>query len=316
MGVKSYFYNQKKSAGWIDAIRKTATKIVKRILDIDKIEEENDALFYFLNSLYDVRTVPPAVGGLRDLQKCDAVLLKIFDKVCRKYNFEYWLDYGTLLGAYRHGGFIPWDDDLDVAMQRDDYNKVLPILKKELTAYGIEIVDEEAMVRIGIGYKHKATGVWLDIFPVDLTKSTICCDEISSMLYTKCLKYRKYYIRHHKKISVEEMCKIKEKIIDIPAGNKRVLYHGPEYEYDIPYACDFDDVFPLGKITFEGHEFSVPGKCELYLERIYGYNYMKFPRNGVEHHGDGVLRLSQWAAYSGTNMVTILQELDKIYCSI
>lgn len=58
-------------------------------------------------------------------------LLAQFDRVCRKYNLTYYLDGGTLLGAVRHHGFIPWDDDIDVEMFRNDYDKLLQIAGQE-----------------------------------------------------------------------------------------------------------------------------------------------------------------------------------------
>ncbi len=58
-------------------------------------------------------------------------ILEQFDAVCRKYNLRYFADYGTLLGAVRHKGFIPWDDDIDVTMFRDDYEKLQQIAHKE-----------------------------------------------------------------------------------------------------------------------------------------------------------------------------------------
>ena len=70
-----------------------------------------------------------------DLQKAQRVMLrilKVFDAICKKYELTYWLDAGTLLGAARHGGFIPWDDDVDVAMPVDDYKKFCEIAPKEM----------------------------------------------------------------------------------------------------------------------------------------------------------------------------------------
>ena len=61
-------------------------------------------------------------------------LLEQFDSVCKKHNLRYFADYGTLLGAVRHNGFIPWDDDIDVVMFRDDYTKLKSIAEKEFTS--------------------------------------------------------------------------------------------------------------------------------------------------------------------------------------
>ena len=64
---------------------------------------------------------------LRQVQLIQLEILKDFVKVCNKYNLQYFLDGGTLLGAVRHKGFIPWDDDLDLAMPREDYDTLIEI---------------------------------------------------------------------------------------------------------------------------------------------------------------------------------------------
>lgn len=70
--------------------------------------------------------------SLRQTQLVQLHLLHVFDAICREHGLRYCLAYGTLIGAMRHDGFIPWDDDLDVAMPRDDYEKFLKAAKAEL----------------------------------------------------------------------------------------------------------------------------------------------------------------------------------------
>lgn len=66
------------------------------------------------------------------IQKESYGILKIFHMICEKEDLKYILDFGTLLGAIRHKGFIPWDDDLDVSMPRKDYEKFLKVASKYL----------------------------------------------------------------------------------------------------------------------------------------------------------------------------------------
>lgn len=59
-------------------------------------------------------------------------VLEVIEEICKKYNLQYYADWGTLLGAIRHKGFIPWDDDIDICLIRKDYNKLIQVLPKEL----------------------------------------------------------------------------------------------------------------------------------------------------------------------------------------
>lgn len=108
-------------------------------------------------------------------------LLVEFDKVCKKNNLKWFVDYGTLLGAARHQGFIPWDDDIDVSMFRDDYMKLLAIAPDEFkepyffqSAYTDEKVWPFSKLRdsrttaIEIPEMKKMNqGIFIDIFPLD-----------------------------------------------------------------------------------------------------------------------------------------------------
>ena len=140
-----------------------------KALGLDKQKEEIDSLYYYLNSFCDITSLPPTKNkNLRDLQLGILELLKIFHKLCKKHNLTYWLDSGNLLGAYRHKGFIPWDDDMDVAMPREDYEKVIPLLKPELEKYGIIVGpggiydDRDILQRLGVNYKTAETNGYMD----------------------------------------------------------------------------------------------------------------------------------------------------------
>lgn len=68
---------------------------------------------------------------IRNVQLVQTKTLKKFDEICRKYDIKYWICYGSLIGAIRHNGFIPWDDDLDIGIMRSDYNKLSQVPREE-----------------------------------------------------------------------------------------------------------------------------------------------------------------------------------------
>ena len=119
---------------------------------------------------------------LRKLQLTILEILKIFKVICEKHHLRYFMVGGTMLGAARHKGFIPWDDDLDVGMPRRDYEKFLRIVKKELPdgydflnykmtsdyhRYFSRIVDKKVEIYNASNTKEIIENAWLDIFPYD-----------------------------------------------------------------------------------------------------------------------------------------------------
>ncbi len=71
----------------------------------------------------------------RELQLKLLEIMKVFHSVCEKHSLKYFMLGGTMLGAVRHKGFIPWDDDLDIGMTRESYNKLLKIAEMDLPKY-------------------------------------------------------------------------------------------------------------------------------------------------------------------------------------
>lgn len=72
---------------------------------------------------------------LQQLKDCEREMLRCFADICNKHGIKYFVQGGTLLGTVRHGGFIPWDDDIDVSLHREDYEKFLAVAEKELPEY-------------------------------------------------------------------------------------------------------------------------------------------------------------------------------------
>lgn len=118
---------------------------------------------------------------MNDLQKCELEILKEFDRVCKMNNLNYSLGSGTMLGAVRHKGFIPWDDDIDVLMPANDYKKFCKIAPKAFsekfflqTSYTDSWYASFSKVRmngttaIEKGFENCRfhQGVWIDIFPI------------------------------------------------------------------------------------------------------------------------------------------------------
>ncbi len=100
-------------------------------------------------------------------------------KICEKHGLTYWLDGGTLLGAVRHKGFIPWDDDIDIGLMREDYDVLLPLLEKELPPeLGVQSRKSDKKYKLPfvkvrdryskIEDNFEFNGIFIDIFPFDI----------------------------------------------------------------------------------------------------------------------------------------------------
>lgn len=132
----------------------------------------------------------PEGSEMRDLQMTALGILLEFDRICNKHNIKYILSSGTLLGAVRHGGFVPWDDDVDVEMLSTEYKKLMRVLDDELpdiyethsnsndayyTLSFMKIRHKEKMIH----GKHKSVllfnknGIFIDVFVVKKSSKVI-----------------------------------------------------------------------------------------------------------------------------------------------
>ena len=241
----------------------------------------------------------PDGSPLRILQLQMLDILVEFDRICQKHDIQYWLDAGTLLGAVRHGGFIPWDDDLDVCMFPKDYNKLRKVCQSELSgpykwreirtkennySFWAKIVNVDIVVRRQMRKPNRVVenNIWLDIFIVEegsaKTKKNI------EKLYGKCLRRKNKQILDGK--CNYYIAKLFMPIINLFLFILRIwnkIFHKDEfiYIYGTPFCPKHYKkyTYPLSSIEFEGYRFSAPCDPHNYLTAFYG-DYQTIPKEG------------------------------------
>lgn len=225
-------------------------------------------------------------------------MLKYIDAVCRKNNIKYWLCSGTLIGAVRHGGFIPWDDDVDIEMLREDYKKFVHVMANDsqnkyvlqthytdrayLAPYA-KLRDLNSLIKEDnandLYYKYK--GCYIDVFIME-PSSSLFVNKVSNFLqyyllfcpnaYLKNKYWRNLYLNTMfwmlNKL-VFPLCSLFSKI----RANGQLRHTSGSCFTKKRYK---KDVFPLTKLNFEDYAFPVPGNYDAYLKKIYGA-YMDLP---------------------------------------
>lgn len=235
----------------------------------------------------------PDGSELRSLQLEMLAILKQFDEICKRHNISYWLDGGTLLGAIRHGGFIPWDDDLDVAMKHEDYNKIKRILQKELkhplyfqsieTDNGyilpfVKIRNEQIPITERDSYDifYKFKGIYIDIFSLDYNWYFL--NRITSQITQR---FRPNSSRSKSLNSIfnrmgHYILPIINKFLKLISKVYKSSYLTYDYGVAWPVKLTQNDIFPLKEIEFENTLFPIPNNWEKLLIQNYG-DYMKIP---------------------------------------
>jgi len=257
------------------------------------LKKNNTKLCDIINDI-GVDKISPAKGELREWQLELLELLKVFDKICRENNVQYWLDFGTLLGAMRHKGFIPWDDDIDVSMLKSDVDKILPILKEHFKNSDF-IVRERALTcnNFQIRIRNKKYNLGMDIFQVYNYPKNDFSSEIKQEITKKIVETREMFNKmYHKKYMNKDFVKKIIKNIPIihstyiaPADTKEgnILVRGVEYPYlKKEYVINKKYIFPLKETEFEGYKFMIPNNPEEYLSSLWN-NWKSIPSNIIIH---------------------------------
>lgn len=260
---------------------------------------------------------------MTDLQQVELQLLTAFVEVCDVLGLRYYLLGGTLLGAVRHGGFIPWDDDIDVGMPREDYETFLRqaqnLLPENLFLQTYETDPEcplyfaklrnsdTAFVETSVCKKRMNHGVYIDIFPLDYYPSSIA-GMICVSLQKHILQFRLWqdYFSRDKDNTVKRCAKLAIQWITYiplrliyPASRDalrafdRTIKRVPKSAFLCNYcgAWGSKEIAPaewFGEgvpIRFESLTALAPKEYDLYLTRLYG-DYMIPPpeKSRVGHH--------------------------------
>lgn len=254
---------------------------------------------------------------IEDLKELQMQILDYVDDFCRKNSIKYTISGGTLLGAVRHRGYIPWDDDLDIQMLRSEYNRFTELWNKANYSHPFELINIESGKNMGypFGKIHnpktvtyieglERTGVFIDVFPVDDVE-----DDNDFQIRHEKIKHL-----YQERTRVFEDMKRKNGTLNWRSRLRLLFLHIPSKSYN-DIACEINDlakqksegehryVFemisglickqPIPKevfssysdIVFENRRYMAVSDYDTYLSRTFG-DYMTLPpvEKRVSHH--------------------------------
>jgi len=249
---------------------------------------------------------------LRKVQLTQLEIAKEVHRVCEKNNIKYFLDSGTLLGAIRHKGFIPWDDDLDIGMIREEYEKFIKVAPIELNEkyvlqvwggdnhYALPFAKIRNINTVYVENKSQKSqenqGIYIDIFPYDrygnnkvkqgfplrlAAKMVLAKEKMEPWLEEDKINFKRYLV--YLPLRVMAMFVTKRKLVEL-YEKKAKMYNGDEsLDYfengSSPYGkwvIAKECISEVRKAKFESVEFNVPIDDHSYLKGVYG-DYMKLP---------------------------------------
>lgn len=251
--------------------------------------------------------------SLRDIQLGELDILKKIHQICDKLGIKYYLFYGTLLGAVRHKGFIPWDDDVDIVMPRNDYNKLIEYFKtnekenfplelmhfstNERYIYPIARISDSRYSLRFKNTKEYGLGLFVDVYPLDGCGNTL---EEAKKIWNKS-RLKKFWvgvygIDHYEKSSKNFIRSFLKyvlmhivKCINVPQIISKLDEDASKLKFDdFKYVgCTSWEVSGLGffrkdllkescLLEFEDSSFYAPQKYDEILKETYG-DYMVFP---------------------------------------
>lgn len=308
-----------KKLGW------SSTVNYKDALLISGHEMMNDNSVFMFSDSYD--------GKLNDIQQILLGFLLEVDRICKKHNIKYFLGGGSLLGAVRHKGFIPWDDDADVMMLRKDYDRFLSVLPSELPNYLFAQTQENEkdshfpFTKLRINNTLLSTeftsrfpnihnGIFLDVLAQDYTSNNAFLRKIhmkatASSRWLVLDKWRGTSVNANSRFS--SLCaNILRKIFPLgflqKVQNKLISLHknmkNPKYLFDSMGRNVSRGAFPAEWldeaiwVDFENAKLPIPKEYDKYLKYLYG-DYMEMIPVSERHvsHDIKQIDLGEYAGY-------------------
>lgn len=242
---------------------------------------------------------------LRKLQMAELGILKAFVDICYKNNLQYYIIGGTLLGAIRHGGFIPWDDDIDICMKRKDYEKFISVLSNEKhETYNLlhSSIDSTYYYEIAkvVDVRTKVTGldvddipnegVWVDIFPLDAVSKhqkfqrylvKVCMVFRIMSVYKKFPAHKRSYLFYPlwliaRLVGFKLPLKITDWLSKSGTNENIIGYIAAMSTTGSKYCSPASWFKETVEVDFEGKKYPAPKAYHDYLKSKYG-DYMKLP---------------------------------------
>ncbi len=263
-------------------------------------EKTNIILSALINSVFGqgtlgnknlFKSIPPSNGNKRMVQLAELTILSKIASVCENNNIEYWINFGTLIGAVRHGGFVPWDDDVDISMMKDEFDKFYKIIKEsdELCIFVLGLSSGKAVYRVLL---KDNIGPFVDVYTceystnnVDIAKDLQIASGNQFISIYRNNGYRKGYSEYDDSLkekidrSVEESRNDGYSPVD-SEDVKTIVYCPNQHETYIVAPKEY--IFPLKKGQFENITVYYPNMEEKLLEWMYGDIYT-LPDDLLDH---------------------------------
>jgi lipopolysaccharide cholinephosphotransferase len=238
---------------------------------------------------------------VRQLQLVLLQMLKDIDEVCQKNDIPYWMTGGSALGAVRHKGFIPWDDDADIGMMREDYERFLKVVDQLGDKYVIQSFESHKeynvlippmKIRLKGTYCREANfllknkckdsdGIFIDVFIIDHVSENQTKDVFwrcrNGLLMVLIAFFENLHINPYL---------LKKRFVRNAKKYGEINKNSPMVGYDLtwtfnsffhPVTYPYDSIFPVQYVEFEDTKLPIPKNADYMLNAEVGANYMSFP---------------------------------------